>query len=92
MNATKEVLWITLALILGLNNVWAAEVPPQDYKDLKSISFFGSIAASVHLADSAKAAKSSGLSSEELTQFMRIQFSRYFAGVPFRAIERSSLV
>ena len=83
MKAAKEVLWFSLAVFFGLNNVCAAEVSPQDFKDLKQISFFGSISVSVHLADSANSANLSDLSSEELTQFMRIQFARYFPGTPF---------
>ncbi len=86
---SKQVLWFSFALFLGLNNACAAEGSPRDYEDLKLISFFGSISVSVHLADSAKPAKSSGLSSEDLTQFMRIQFGRYFSGVPFRGIDAS---
>ena len=89
MKAAKEVLWFSLAVFLGLNNACAAEDSLQVYKDLKQISFFGSISVSVHTADSAKPARSSDLSSEELTQFMRIQFARYFAGVPYRSIDVS---
>jgi len=89
MNAAKAVLWFSLVWFLGLNNACAAEGSLRDTKDLILISFFGSISVSVHLADSATPARPSGLSSEELTQFMRVKFARYFSGVPFRGIDAS---
>lgn len=85
----KKVLWLSFVLFLGLNNACAEEDSLQIYKDLKPISFFGSISVSVHIADPAMPAASSGLSAEELTQFMRIQFARYFSGAPFRGVDVS---
>lgn len=84
MNAAKEVLLLSLALFFGWNGACAGEDSAQVYEDLKPISFFGSISVSVHINDSAKP---SGLSPEELTQFMRLQFARYFPGVPFRSVD-----
>ena len=89
MNAAKAGLLFGAALCIGLNNAYAAADSLQDYEDLKPISFFGSISVSVHIAESDKATRSSGLSSEELTQYARLQFSRYFPGVPFRGVDAS---
>jgi hypothetical protein len=89
MKAAMEALLLGLVLFLGLSNACAGEESLQNYKDLGSISFFGSISVSVHIADSAKPTRASGISPEELTQFMRLQFARYFSDVPYRGIDVS---
>jgi hypothetical protein len=89
---TREIakgLLFTVALLFGLNGVNAGENALPDYGDLKAISFFGSISASIHIPDSAKPADSAGLSPENLTKFMRLQFARHFAGIEFRDIDVS---
>jgi len=79
----------SLVLFFALNDACVAQDSVQDYGDLKPISFFGSISVKAHIVDSTKPDKSGGLSSEELTQFMRLQFSKYFSDVPFRGIDVS---
>lgn len=90
MNRAKEILCFSFVVFLGLNGSCAGEDSLQDYKDLKPISFFGAISVSVYIgnpADTAIPAKWDGLSSAELTQFMRFQFAKYFSGVPFRDVD-----
>jgi hypothetical protein len=89
MNAAKSVLSFSLVSLLALSDACVAQGSVQDYGDLKPISFFGSISVKVHIVDSTQPDKSGGLSSEDLTQFMRLQFSRYFSDVPFRGIDVS---
>jgi len=89
MKAAKSGLWFSLVLFLALNDACVAQDSVQDYRDLKPISFFGSISVKSHIVDSTGPDKADGLSSEELTQFMRLQFSKYFPSVPFRGVDVS---
>lgn len=56
-----------------------------DYRDLKNISSFGSILATVHVAGPEDTAKP-GLSSAQLTQRAEERFVGAFPGIPYRKI------
>ena len=58
----------------------------ESYRDLKPISFFGSISVSVHDTTSENSERDTGFSSEELTQYLRNQFTRYFTDIPYRSV------
>ncbi|MEO8004861.1 MAG: hypothetical protein ABI771_08145 [Betaproteobacteria bacterium] len=60
-----------------------------DYRDLKGISFFGSITATVHAAGSDNATKPD-LSSAQLTQRAETRFIKLFPGIPYRRTDASN--
>jgi hypothetical protein len=60
-----------------------------DYRDLKGISFFGSISATVHVAAANDFAKP-GLSSALLTRRAEIRFSTLFPGIPLRKTDAAN--
>jgi len=89
MNPAKEIL-CSMLVFLGLTGSCAGADSLQDYEDLKAISFFGAISVSVYIGNPANPAipgNRDGLSSAELTQFMRFQFTKYFSDVPFRSVD-----
>jgi hypothetical protein len=57
-----------------------------DYRDLKTIAFFGSISATVHVAGPDDTAKG-GLSSVQLTQRAEARFVGAFPDIPYRRID-----
>ena len=67
----------------------AADKSLESYRYLKPVSFFGSISVSVHNTASEKGEREAGFSSEELTQYLRLQFARYFTNIPYRNIDAS---
>ena len=89
MDPAREILCLVV-IVLGLNGSCAGAQSLEDYKDLKAISFFGAISASVYIGKSADTSMPGDwnvLSSAELTQFMRFQFAKHFTDVPFRSVD-----
>jgi len=68
---------------------YAAENSMEDYKALGQISFFGSIYVSVYSTASGDTEGDTDLSSEELMQYVRLQFGRYFTDIPYRSVDAS---
>lgn len=83
--------WVARA-IASVSCVTFASIPgwaESDYRDLRGISFFGSISATVHVAGADNPAKP-GPSSAQLTQRAETRFSRLFSGIPYQKTDASS--
>jgi hypothetical protein len=61
----------------------------EEYRDLKGISYFGSIAVTVHVANAGDVVRPE-LTSQYLTQFAQRRFTESFPGVPFRNTDASN--
>lgn len=59
-----------------------------DYRDLRDISFFGSISATVHVAGVDDSA-TPGPSSAKLTRRAELRFSKLFPGIPYQKTDAS---
>ena len=77
-----------LAIALALAFASRVSHAVEDYRDLKGISFFGSIAVTVHVANAGDVARPE-LSSEYLTRLAQHRFAESFPGIPFRTTEAS---
>jgi hypothetical protein len=83
--------WVARA-IASASCVACASMPgwaQSDNRDLRGISFFGSISATVHIAGADDSAKP-GLSSAQLTRRAETRFSTLFPGIPLRKTDAAN--
>ena len=85
MNWVAKVATTISGFALASTTGWAQT----DYRDLKGISFFGSITATVHFSGPNNATKAD-LSSAQLTQRAETRFIRVFPGIPYRRTDASN--
>jgi hypothetical protein len=78
-----------IATVSGFVFASVASCAESDYRDLRGISFFGSISATVHVAGADDSANSRS-SSAQLTQRAEARFSRLFPGIPYRKTDAST--
>jgi hypothetical protein len=78
-----------IAIAWALAFASRASQAAEDYRDLKGISFFGSIAVTVHVANAGDVARPE-LTTQYLTQFAQRRFMESFPGIPFRNTESSN--
>lgn len=70
----------------------AADRGLDDYLDLRQIDAFGAISVSLHKQEAAGTeAAVSGLSEQELEDYVRTRFAAYFPGIPFRNASAAEL-
>jgi hypothetical protein len=85
MNWIGGIIALVSCVAFASTPTWAES----DFRDLRGISFFGSISATVHSARADDSAKP-GLSSAQLTQRAETRFSRLFPGIPFHKTDASN--
>jgi hypothetical protein len=85
MNWVARAIATMSALAVTSVSSWAES----DYRDLRGISFFGSISATVHVAG-ADASAQPGLSSAQLTRRVETRFSKLFPGVSYQKTDASN--
>jgi hypothetical protein len=88
-NRSQSAMCVIFICLQCVHHAYAAEKSIADYKDLRPISFLGSISVSVYTTTSDNSKSETDLSPEDLMQYLRLQFGRYFADIPYRSIDAS---
>ena len=88
-NRSHSALYVFFICLQCAHQAYAEEKSIENYRDLRPIAFFGSISVSVYNNGSDKTRRETDLSSEELTQYLRLEYGNYFAEIPYRSTDAS---
>lgn len=85
----SQALYLLVICFQCAPHAYAVDKSLESYQDLKPITFFGTISVSVHDTHADGDKREPGLSSEDLTQYLRLQVENHFPDVPYRSMDAS---
>ena len=88
-NRPHLALYLFFICLQCAHQAYAEEKSIENYRDLRPISFFGAISVSVYNKGSDKTRRDTDLSSEDLTQYLRLEVGKYFPEIPYRSTDAS---